>query len=107
VEEARMIATIDLTPEQEDVLQDVAARSSTAQPLVLHDLPLRLPDGNVITVDITPKLKPAAIRKTPEEMIAGWKASGMPSVYGRDIRDSEVIARELRARAEKRDWPEE
>ena len=102
-----MIFTIDLTPEQEAMLKQAAASAGSGQRTVLHDLTITLPDGQVVTVDVTTKPVTPAHVKTPAEVIAAWKASGLPSVYARDSRDALDIARELRARAERREWSEE
>jgi hypothetical protein len=101
-----MTLKINLTPEQGDILQQAAASPSSSRQTVLRDLTITLPDGQVMTVDVKTKPKTTARRKTPAEMVAAWKASGLPSVYARDPRDATAIARELRARAERRDWSE-
>ncbi len=41
--------------------------------------------------------------KTCTEILAGWDAEGLPSVYGRDPADAIMIARRLRKQAESRD----
>jgi len=89
-----MTLTIELTPEQEAALEAEATAHGLDLPEFVR---LRLLQG-----------KPKAGRgKTPAEIAAGWKASGLPSVYARDPRDATVIARELRAKAERRNWSEE
>ena len=90
----KMILTIDLTSEQQAALEaEATARGLDPTEFVR----LRLLQG-----------KPKARRgRTRAEIAAGWKASGLPSVYARDPRDTTVIARELRAKAERRDWSEE
>ena len=99
-----MTLTIDLTRDQADILQQVAISPTSSRQTVLHDLTVTLPDGHVLTVDIITRTKKEMRRKTPAEMVAAWKASGLPSVYARDPRDATVIAQELRAKAERRDW---
>lgn len=41
--------------------------------------------------------------KTTGEILAGWDAAGLPSVYGRDSEDAVTIARRLRRQAESRE----
>ncbi len=89
-----MTLTIDLVPEQQAALEVEATERGLALPEFVR---LRLLQS-----------KPKARRdKTPAEIAAVWKASGLPSVYARDPRDANVIAQELRANAERRDWSEE
>ena len=89
-----MTLTIDLTPEQQAALEAEAAVRG-----------LYLPE--LIRLRLLPSKPKASRGKTPAEIAAGWKASGLPSVYARDPRDATVIAHELRAKAERRDWSEE
>jgi hypothetical protein len=86
-----MILTIELTPDQEARLQAEADAKGSDPESVLQRL-----------VETLPAARVDRRRTTTAEIAAGWKASGLPSVYGRDPRDATVIARELRAEAARR-----
>lgn len=86
-----MTLTIELTPEQQAEMEAEA----NARGL---DLP------EFARLRLLQRAGKPKRGKTPAEIAAGWQASGLPSVYGRDPRDATVIARELRAKAERRDW---
>jgi hypothetical protein len=77
-----MILTIELTPDQEARLQAEADAKGSDPESVLQRL-----------VETLPAARVDRRRKTTAEIAAGWKASGLPSVYGRDPRDATVIAR--------------
>ena len=99
-----MTITIDLTPELEAKLQALAATKGTDACGALIDLVVALPDEGVLAPDRrrAPPTETPVHRKTTVEILAGWDAEGLPSVYGRDPQDATVIARRLRKQAEDR-----
>lgn len=100
-----MAITIDLPPKQEAKLQALADARGTNAQTILMELIEALPDNAVpagnnaspTTANETPR------RKTTADILAGWDAEGLPSVYGRDPADATVIARRLRKQAESRE----
>ncbi len=86
-----MIISIDLPDELAARLNAAADESGTDAQTILQDL--------VKTLSVPGALKR---QKTPAEVLAEWKASGLTSLYARDPRDATVIARELRTKAWKR-----
>ena len=100
-----MSVHIELTTEQEAALLQSVLKPDEHRQTELHEVEFRLPSGEVVLMEITAKpSKPAPPRKTPSEAVAAWKATGLPSVFARDMDDATVIARRLRAQAERREW---
>jgi len=78
-----MTITIDLDSELEARLQAAAAAAMGSDAKAqLTDLVSALPNA-----------------PTTAEILAGWDAENLPSIFGRDSRDATDIARELRSRA--------
>jgi hypothetical protein len=99
-----MTLTIELTSEQEAKLQALADASGTDPKTVLLDLVTALPDyGNMPQSGMLTPGDPTPTRKTTAEILAGWDAEGLPSVYERDPEDATVVARRLRKQAESRE----
>jgi len=100
-----MTLTIDLTPEQESKLQALANATGTDTQTALVDLIVALPNEEIIRRRFSTgsPADAAARHKTTAEILAGWDAEGLPSVYGRDPEDATVIARRLRQQAESRE----
>ena len=100
-----MTITIDLPPEQEDKLQALARASGKDARSILIDLVRALPNISPRPAETTAPIRPDAkpSRKTTAEILAGWDAEGLPSVYGRDPADATEIARRLRKQAESRE----
>ena len=82
-----MTLTIELSKEQEIVLEKVANSSGVD---LQEYARLRL-------------LEAIPIKKTPAEVLAGWHALESPSVYGRNPEDALKISRQLRESAESRE----
>jgi hypothetical protein len=98
-----MTITIDLSPEQEAKLQAVASSKGTDPQSILMGLVEALPNDELQSQPSeTESSNSAHRRKTTAEILAGWDAEGLPSVYARDPEDATVIARRLRSQAESR-----
>src|SRR5206468_990305 len=90
-EDTKMTLMIELSPDQQAALEEEA-----------NSCGMNLAEFVRLRLLETVSGKTKTYIKTTADILSGWDASGLPSVYGRDSEDAVVIARRLRRQAESR-----